>query len=241
MLGPWVPQMRWCNVYMGIRIGCIQGVRLERVFVMDDVSNRVYSGSLYILNPIDPFLFLANKKISCAIHGLPTISFLDLWSIFCQVKELVGGQILGILAILIIIHSFRILFPILNSANACFILQIFSQYFLFSKWTHVPFLPFSLPVEKSNFTHKITVSLANVVKSRSFEKSLLFRFPIALMLVQILISTPSARAKNEKLSLFVIWFLTILQPKWFCETYSKCQLSEACITCYSLCTLKQFE
>ena len=42
---------------MGIRIGCIQGVRLERVFVMDDVSNRVYSGSLYILNPIDPFLF----------------------------------------------------------------------------------------------------------------------------------------------------------------------------------------
>ena len=63
---------------MTIRIGCIQGVRLERVFVMDDVSNRVYSGSLYILNPIDPFLFLANKKISCAIHGLPTISFLDL-------------------------------------------------------------------------------------------------------------------------------------------------------------------
>ena len=44
-----------------------RGVRLGRVFVMDDVSNRVYSGprALYILNPIDPFLFLANKKISC--------------------------------------------------------------------------------------------------------------------------------------------------------------------------------
>ena len=55
-------------------VGCIQGVRLERVFVMDDVSNRVYSGSLYILNPIDPFLFLANKKISCAIQAFPTIS-----------------------------------------------------------------------------------------------------------------------------------------------------------------------
>ena len=102
--------LKWGDVMcMGIRIGCIQGVRLERVFVMDDVSNRVYSGSLYILNPIDPFLFLANKKISCAIHGLPTISSLDLWSIFCQVKELVGGQILGILAILMSIHSFRIL------------------------------------------------------------------------------------------------------------------------------------
>ena len=102
--------LKWGGVMcMGIRIGCIQGVRLERVFVMDDVSNRVYSGSLYILNPIDPFLFLANKKISCAIHGLPTISSLDLWSIFCQVKELVGGQILGILAILMSIHSFRIL------------------------------------------------------------------------------------------------------------------------------------
>ena len=55
-------------------VGCIQGVRLGRVFVMDDVSNRVYSGSLYILNPIDPFLFLANKKISCAIQAFPTIS-----------------------------------------------------------------------------------------------------------------------------------------------------------------------
>ena len=99
---------------MGIRIGCIQGVRLERVFVMDDVSNRVYSGSLYILNPIDPFLFLANKKISCAIHGLPTILRL----IFRSVKYLLpskriggsfGGQILGILAILMVIRSFRIL------------------------------------------------------------------------------------------------------------------------------------
>ena len=74
---------------MGIRIGCIQGVRLERVFVMDDVSNRVYSGSPYILNPIDPFLFFANKKISCAFHGLPTI-FRLIFSIFCKVKELVG-------------------------------------------------------------------------------------------------------------------------------------------------------
>ena len=123
---------------MGIRIGCIQGVRLERVFVMDDVSNRVYSGSLYILNPIDPFLFLANKKISCAIHGLPTIFRLISRSLKYllssqRIGGSLGGQILGILAILIIIHSFRILFPILNSANACFILQIFSQYFLFSQ------------------------------------------------------------------------------------------------------------
>ena len=115
--------MRWCNVYMGIRIGCIQGVRLERVFVMDDVSNRVYSGSLYILNPIDPFLFLANKKISCAIHALPTIFRLISRSLKYRLSsqrigESLGGQILGILAILMIIHPFRIL------PASCFLFQI---------------------------------------------------------------------------------------------------------------------
>ena len=99
------------------------------------------------------------------------------------------------------------MFPILNSANACFVLEIFSQYSLFSQWTHAPFLPFTLLVETSNFTHKIAVSLANVVKSRSFEKSLLFCFPIALMLVQILISTPQPgkRLRNSPFLSYNFW------------------------------------
>ena len=80
-----------------------------------------------------------------------------------------------------------------------YIENLFSVFFI-SQWAHAPFLPFSLQVEKSNFTHNVAVSLANVVKSRSFETSLLFRFLRALMLVQILISTPSTREKIEKLS-----------------------------------------
>ena len=52
-----------------------RGVRLGRVFVMDDVSNRVYSGprALYILNPIDPFFSLPTRRLvatSVTMHAL---------------------------------------------------------------------------------------------------------------------------------------------------------------------------
>ena len=92
---------RGCVMYNCIwALVVYRGVRLGRVFVMDDVSNRVYSGppALYILNPIDPFLFLANKKISCAIQGffLATSIFFSkgwfdstTWKVDCPQNKLV--------------------------------------------------------------------------------------------------------------------------------------------------------
>ena len=88
-----------------------------------------------------------------------------------------------------------------------YIANLFSVFFIFTvnSCTIPPIFSASRKIKFHSYNSSF---LANVVKSRSFEKYLLFCFPTALMLVQILISKPpqpGQRMRNSPFSSFDFW------------------------------------